>query len=106
MLRHAGVDHAKAVVITVPDPRTARDITAAVRGLVPQAQLLVRSRYQRSCPEITAAGADMVVDEESTVGRLLAKEVLTSLELGQEAALACALSGRVPSGTAAEREGI
>jgi monovalent cation:H+ antiporter-2, CPA2 family len=96
VLAHAGVPQAMAVVVTVPDPKTARDITAAVRALAPQAHLLVRSRFQRGCPEITAAGATTVVDEETTVGRLLAQETLSSLELGQEAALACALSGRTP----------
>lgn len=97
VLAHAGVRQAKAVVVTVPDPGAARDITAAVRALAPQARLLVRSRFQRGCPEITAAGATTVVDEETTVGRLLAHEVLISLELGQEAALACALAGRSPA---------
>jgi CPA2 family monovalent cation:H+ antiporter-2 len=95
VLAHAGVTKAKAVVVTVPDPGTARDITAAVRSLAPQARILVRSRFQRGCTEITAAGATKVVDEETTVGRLLAQEVLVTLELGQEAALACALGGRV-----------
>jgi CPA2 family monovalent cation:H+ antiporter-2 len=96
VLAHAGVGQAQAVVVTVPDPGAARDITAAVRSLAPQARILVRSRFQRGCPEITAAGATTVVDEETTVGRLLAQEVLISLELGQDAALACALSGRRP----------
>jgi CPA2 family monovalent cation:H+ antiporter-2 len=105
VLAHAGIGKAKAVVVTVPDPGTARDITAAVRSLAPGVCLLVRSRFQRGCPEITTAGATKVVDEETTVGRLLAQEVLLSLELGQEAALACALSGRVMTGPAKrERE--
>jgi CPA2 family monovalent cation:H+ antiporter-2 len=95
VLAHAGVTKAKAVVVTVPDPGTARDITAAVRSLAPRTHILVRSRFQRGCPEITTAGATKVVDEETTVGRLLAQEVLVTLELGQEAALACALGGRV-----------
>lgn len=97
VLAHAGVSHAQAVVVTVPDPRTARDITAAVRALAPQVHLLVRSRFQRACHDLTAAGATTVVDEEHTVGRLLAHETIISLELGSEAGLACALAGRSPS---------
>ena len=46
------------------------------------------------------AGANTVVDEEDTVGRHLANEVLNSLELGQDAGLACALAGRSPKVTA------
>lgn len=94
VLAHANISDAQAVIVTVPDPRTARDITAAVRALAPQTHLLVRSRFQRACKDLFAVGATMVVDEENTVGRLLAHEALTTLELGRDATLACALSGR------------
>jgi CPA2 family monovalent cation:H+ antiporter-2 len=100
MLTHAGVPTALAVIVTIPDPRTARDITAAVRTLAPRAHLIVRSRFQRACQDLKNAGATTVVDEENTVGRLLAHEALTSLELGQDAGLACALAGRAPDVTA------
>ena len=96
VLIHAGVPDARAVIVTVPDPRSARDITAAVRALAPETHLLVRSRFQRASKDLEGAGATTVVDEEITVGRLLAHEVLTSLELGQDAGLACALAGRSP----------
>ena len=100
VLVHAGVADARAVIVTVPDPRAARDITAAVRALAPGTHLLVRSRFQRASKDLEEAGATTVVDEENTVGRLLAHEALTSLELGQDAGLACALAGRSPSVTA------
>ena len=100
VLIHAGVPDARAVIVTVPDPRSARDITAAVRALAPQALLLVRSRFQRASRDLKDAGATTVVDEENTVGRLLAHEALSSLELGQDAGLACALAGRSPAVTA------
>ena len=99
VLIHAGVSDARAVIVTVPDPRSARDITAAVRALAPDTRLLVRSRFQRSSKELEDAGANTVVDEENTVGRLLAHEALSSLELGQDAGLACALAGRSPTVT-------
>ena len=100
VLIHAGVPDARAVIVTVPDPRSARDITAAVRALAPETLLLVRSRFQRASRDLKDAGATTVVDEENTVGRLLAHEALSSLELGQDAGLACALAGRSPSVTA------
>ncbi len=100
VLTHAGVPDALAVIVTIPDPRTAREIVAAVRALAPQARLIVRSRFQRACQDLKDAGATMVVDEENTVGRLLAHEALISLELGQDAGLACALAGRAPAVTA------
>ena len=100
VLIHAGVPDARAVIVTVPDPRSARDITAAVRALAPETLLLVRSRFQRASRDLKDAGATTVVDEENTVGRLLAHEALSSLELGQDAGLACALAGRSPAVTA------
>ena len=96
VLVHAGVADARAVIVTIPDPRAARDITAAVRALAPETQLLVRSRFQRASKDLEDAGATTVVDEENTVGCLLAQEALTSLELGQDAGLACALAGLSP----------
>jgi hypothetical protein len=71
-----------------------------VRALAPGTHLLVRSRFQRASKDLEDAGATMVVDEENTVGRLLAHAALTSLELGQDAGLACALAGRPPGVTA------
>jgi len=100
VLTHAGVPDALAVIVTLPDPRTARDIIATVRTLAPKARLIVRSRFQRACQDLKDAGATTVVDEENSVGRLLAHEALTSLELGQDAGLACALAGRLPDVTA------
>jgi CPA2 family monovalent cation:H+ antiporter-2 len=97
------VPDALAVIVTIPDPRTAREIVAAVRMLAPQARLIVRSRFQRACQDLKDAGATTVVDEENTVGRLLAQEALNSLELGQDASLACALAGRSPDVTVAPK---
>ena len=78
---------------------------AVVRSLAPQTNILVRGRFQRSCQELINAGANKVVDEEDTVGRHLANEALNSLELGQEAGLACALAGRSPKVTATPKTG-
>ena len=38
--------------------------------------VVVRGRYSRRLPELTAAGADHVLDEESTVGTLLGATVI------------------------------
>ena len=94
VLSHAGVPKADAVIITVPDPRAARDITVAVRSLAPNANLIVRSRFQRAYQHLKSAGATSVIDEENSVGCLLAETALNSLELGQDAVLACRLAGR------------
>ncbi len=70
---------------------------SATIGYLLAGMLLVRSRFQRACRDLEEAGATIVVDEENTVGRLLAHETLKTLELGQDAGLACALAGRSPA---------
>lgn len=97
VLTHAGVPQARAVIITVPDPRAARDIALAVRSLAPDAHLLVRSRFHRAYQNLKNAGATTVIDEENTVGCLLAEVALNALEVSQDAILACSLAGRPPT---------
>lgn len=76
VLAHAGVASARAVVITVPDHRTALQVMRQVRVLGPQATVVVRSRYHMYAADFVSAGAHVVVDEEEEVGRLLGLETL------------------------------
>ena len=79
ILEHAGLARALAFVVTVPDPQVAQTMTACARRLAPDVPVIVRSRYHRFLPDLLAAGATLAVDEESSVGRLLAAQVLKSL---------------------------
>ncbi len=74
ILQHAQVQNAKAVVITLPDPRAA---TAAIRMArsLSTATVIVRARYARYEDDLRAAGAHAVVNEETHVGALLGFEV-------------------------------
>ncbi len=79
VLEHAGVAQALAVVVTVPDHRVAGETVRQVRNIVPNATCIVRSRYQRFVPELTATGAAVVIDEEQAVGSWLAAEIIQRL---------------------------
>jgi len=68
LLQRAGMASAKAVAVTVPDPATARQITAQVRAAGGNVLVVTRSRYQRYATDMIRAGADVVVDEETEVG--------------------------------------
>jgi K+:H+ antiporter len=96
VISHAGVTNDSLVVITVPDPNTCREIIEKIRLAAPQAVLFVRSRYHRSMEDLEQAGANIVVDEEETVGRMLSEEIIHFLGDGNRLALSCALAGEDP----------
>lgn len=79
ILEHAGIAHALAFVVTVPDPQMAQAMVACARRQNPELPVIVRSRYNRYLPDLLAAGATLAVDEESSVGRLLAAQILKAL---------------------------
>lgn len=79
ILEHANIAQSLAFVVTVPDPRVAQVMVACARRLAPDLPVIVRSRYNRFLPDLLGAGATLAVDEESSVGRLLAAQVLKSL---------------------------
>jgi len=81
ILERAGVPGARAVVVTVPDPVTARNVVAQARRLAGRAPVIARARYHIHRESLTEAGSDRVVSEEVIVGRELAHEALEALSL-------------------------
>jgi CPA2 family monovalent cation:H+ antiporter-2 len=75
VLTRLSVRTAACVVITIPDPSTARRIIQQVRALAPDTQIVVRARYHIHRWQLEMAGADAVVDEEQEVGVRIAEEV-------------------------------
>lgn len=93
MLNHVGVQIICAAVITLPDPKTCRDVIANLRFLLPGIPILARSRYHRYLTDLKNRGATVVVDEESVVGRTLANDLIDLMSKPNQEAMACALSG-------------
>lgn len=79
VLEHAGASHAEVIVVTLPDPSVARQIVQICRYLQPNARIYARSRYHVSTPDLCAAGADVVVDEEFEMGQRLATHVVSGI---------------------------
>jgi voltage-gated potassium channel Kch len=73
---------AAAVAITLPDPRTARQVVQMVRALAPDTRIVVRSRYHVHRWQLDVAGAHTVVDEEDEVGVRMAAEIGAHLLTG------------------------
>lgn len=78
ILEHVHASDASAFIVTLPDPEAAISAVHQIRGLNSDAVIVVRGRYSRRVPELVAAGADHVLDEESTVGTLLGATVVKS----------------------------
>jgi CPA2 family monovalent cation:H+ antiporter-2 len=93
MLEQGGIHEACIAVVTVPDPRSAAQIIRTIHFLSPKLPVIARSRYQIAVPELQKTGA-AVIDEEHTVGRAIAREVIEVLRQPHNAAMACALAGQ------------
>ncbi|KAA6232784.1 sodium:proton exchanger [Chlorobium phaeovibrioides] len=63
-LLRAGVDHARAVVLSISDKTAIRKSIPMIRQVNPKAFIVVRSRTLDRIDELYAAGADVVVTEK------------------------------------------
>ena len=86
VLEHAGIAHAIAVVVTVPDPAAAREIVELARSLSPDIHVIARARYHRYFNDLQHGGADEVVDEERIVGAILASRMRAQIRKADSAA--------------------
>lgn len=70
------IHNAKLVIITIPSKDSILKAIENIRLLAPQAFIIVRARYQAHKPLFEEAGADIVINEEFTVGDRLAKATM------------------------------
>ena len=91
IISHAGIHGACVIVVTVPDPRSAKRILQNIHALSPGSSVIVRSRYHIATQELWELGAAFVVDEENVVGRELARQVIDFLRESDPAYIECAL---------------
>ncbi|MEZ6048071.1 MAG: cation:proton antiporter [Planctomycetaceae bacterium] len=83
VLEHAGVAHAHTIIITVPHHTTALQALEAIKVLNPEANVMVRSRYQIHTQEFLDSGAHQVVGDEENVGDQLAASLREQIQLIQ-----------------------
>jgi len=94
ILIHAGLLDVCMVVVTVPDPHAAVRIVEIIRRLRPNVPIAARCRYNRHVADLQGAGADIVVDEEVTMGNMLSRHIISYLTNGSAAVVACRLGGQ------------
>ena len=78
-LEDLSVVSARAVVITIPDPKACRQIIRLCKSMAPGCPVIVRCRYHRYQDSLRVAGADCLIDEEQHIGNTIAQQVLKLL---------------------------
>lgn len=96
ILLHAGLAEVCMVVVTIPDPRAGVRVVEMIRRLRPGLFIAARCRYNRHLGDFQDAGADIVVDEEISMGNMLSRQIIDQLTDDSGAAVACRLGGRTP----------
>lgn len=79
-LLHHGITKSRAIVVTIPDHRTAMRIVESVRILDDTVTIIVRARYHTFVSDLETAGATIAVDEEYLTGHQLREEMITLLD--------------------------
>ncbi len=87
VLRAAGIDKARAVVITYPDVRSALQVLRRVREHHPDIPVVVRSPDETDVGKLKAAGATEVVSDVLEGSLMMATETLTHLGVPIERAI-------------------
>lgn len=79
----AGVDKARAIVVTISNLVSARQATELARRLNPNAYILVRTRNPREVPTLKALGATEVIADELEVSVEALSRTLVHLGVGE-----------------------
>lgn len=84
IMHAAGVERARAVVIAVSDPISARYTVRTIRELNPDVYVIVRTRYMSEIEPLYAAGATDVVPEEFETFIEIAGRIMRMLGVDNE----------------------
>jgi CPA2 family monovalent cation:H+ antiporter-2 len=99
ILMHAGLSGVCMAVVTVPDPGTSIRIIQMIRLLRPQVTIVARCRYNRYLADLEKGGADIVIDEEATMGQMLSQKIIDYIKESSGSGMACRLAGQMPEGS-------
>ncbi len=81
ILKHAGLEHARALVVTVPDEATAEVVVAAARRIAPKLPIIARAGTQPGVVRLSALGAQDVIHPELEGGLEIVRHTLLRLGL-------------------------
>ena len=81
VLMHAGIMTAQLCVLALPDYRASEQTIHQIRACSSSIPIVARARYSIHADQLSTAGADVVVDEEESVGYRLLRNSLKKLGL-------------------------
>lgn len=81
VLLAAGIECAKALIVTIPDPPSARQIVALARRLNTGVDIIVRTRFVSEVDELYRLGANQVIAEEYQASLELASATMRSFDI-------------------------
>ncbi|ABK45920.1 Kef-type potassium/proton antiporter, CPA2 family [Magnetococcus marinus MC-1] len=84
ILKHAGIDHAKALLITVPDAAATRHILHTARHLRADLPIIARTSFKNEVEALETLGATHVVAMQLEASVVLCQHTLRHLEIPQE----------------------
>ncbi|MDD1694060.1 MAG: cation:proton antiporter [Methanoregula sp.] len=76
ILEHAGIRHARSIVIVISEENVVPRIVHLARNLAPEIHIIVRTRYISNVQYLLEMGADEVIPEESETSARLFSRVL------------------------------
>lgn len=80
ILAHAGLEHARALIVTVPNETDAELIVAAAQDLAPQLPIIARAGTESGVQRLAALGAQHVIHPELEGGLEIVRHTLLTLE--------------------------
>ncbi|MDE2522739.1 MAG: cation:proton antiporter [Methanocorpusculum sp.] len=78
ILRYAGIEQAKTLVITIPDSAAVRGIVSTTRRMNPRTTIITRTRYTGESPTLFKIGVDEVIADEREAGLALTRRVFAN----------------------------
>lgn len=81
ILKHAGLERARALVVTVPDEATAEAVVATARPLAPNLPIIARAGTQQGVLRLAKMGAEDVIHPELEGGLEIVRHTLLRLGL-------------------------
>lgn len=78
ILRYAGIERAKTLVITIPDSSAVRGIASTARRMNPRTTIITRTRYTGESPTLFRIGVDEVIADEREAGLAMTRRVFAS----------------------------
>lgn len=81
LLLHAGLPHARALVVSVPNEATAEVVVATARRIAPELPIIARAGTQAGVKRLTELGAQDVIHPELEGGLEIVRHTLLRLNL-------------------------